>query len=59
VGLIAHLMSVDSPPSSEKTQKTPGWQPTQSGLLADVEPNRCYFGGGDRREDLMLSSGAD
>jgi len=51
-------MSVDSPPSSEKTQKTPGWQPTQSGLLTDVEPNRCYFGGGDRREDLMLSSGA-
>ena len=41
VGFFAHLLGMDNPTSSEKTQKELGWHPTQPGLVADLEAN--YF----------------
>lgn len=41
LGFLAHLITLDNPTSSEKTQKELKWHPTQSSLLADLEAN--YF----------------
>jgi nucleoside-diphosphate-sugar epimerase len=41
LGLMAHLLAMDSPTSSDKTQKELGWKPSHLGLLADMEAN--YF----------------
>lgn len=41
LGFIGHVIALDNPVSSEKTQKELGWHPTRPGLLADVEAN--YF----------------
>jgi nucleoside-diphosphate-sugar epimerase len=41
-GLIGHVLAMDSPASSEKTQQSLGWRPTQPGLIADLENGR-YF----------------
>lgn len=37
LGMIAALLAMDSPASSEKTQKELGWKPTHPGLLAEIE----------------------
>jgi len=39
LGLMSHLLVLDQPTSSEKTQRELGWKPTQIGLLADIEAN--------------------
>lgn len=39
MGIMAHLLALDQPTSSEKTQKELGWKPSQIGLLADIEAN--------------------
>ena len=41
IGFLAHLMSMDTPVTSEKTKKELGWEPKEIGLLEDVEKN--YF----------------
>ena len=41
LGFLGHVIGLDNPTSSEKTQKELGWHPTQLGLLADIEEN--YF----------------
>ncbi|CAD6564334.1 MAG: hypothetical protein ASARMPRED_004381 [Alectoria sarmentosa] len=41
IGFLAHMIAMDNPTSSEKTQKELGWHPTQTGLLADMDAN--YF----------------
>ncbi|EED18608.1 NAD dependent epimerase/dehydratase, putative [Talaromyces stipitatus ATCC 10500] len=41
LGFFGHLLGHHNPTSSEKTQKTLGWTPTQIGLIADLEQN--YF----------------
>ena len=41
MGMLAHLTSMDTPTSSEKTQRELGWKPSQIGLLADMKAN--YF----------------
>ena len=41
MGMFASLTTLDTPTSSEKTQKDLDWKPSQLGLLADVEAN--YF----------------
>lgn len=41
LGFFAHIMTMDNPTSSDKTQKELGWHPTGPGLLADLEKN--YF----------------
>lgn len=41
LGFLGLFLLADNPTSSKKTQKELGWQPTQPGLLADVEAN--YF----------------
>ena len=41
MGFFAMIVGSDNPTSSEKTRKELGWQPTQPGLLADMEAN--YF----------------
>lgn len=62
---VAHLMSADSPTSSEQNQKANqalglqvvnpalGWQPRQPGLLA------CGRGGEPFEGDLVFSNGVD
>lgn len=39
LGMMAHLLVMDQPTSSEKTQLELGWKPSQIGLLADIEAN--------------------
>ena len=41
LGFIGHVIALDNPTSSAKTQKDLGWHPTRIGLLADLEEN--YF----------------
>lgn len=41
MGMLANVISMDTPTSSEKTQRELGWKPSQIGLLADMEAN--YF----------------
>jgi hypothetical protein len=41
MGMLAHVTSMDTPTSSEKTQRELGWKPSQIDLLADMEAN--YF----------------
>ena len=42
-GWFAHFASIDAPASSARTREALGWNPTQSGLLADVDHD-YYFG---------------
>jgi nucleoside-diphosphate-sugar epimerase len=39
-GWFSHFAALDSPASSEKTEKELGWRPTHVGLIADLEPAR-------------------
>ncbi len=41
-GFFAHFAALDTPASSEKTQKELGWRPTHVGLIADLERG-SYF----------------
>jgi nucleoside-diphosphate-sugar epimerase len=41
-GFRGAIVSMDSPASSALTQKQLGWQPTQPGLIADLEKGRCF-----------------
>ena len=41
LGFLGHVIALDNPVSSDKSQKELGWHPTRLGLLADVEAN--YF----------------
>ncbi|KAL9585446.1 MAG: hypothetical protein Q9212_001519 [Teloschistes hypoglaucus] len=41
MSFFAHVISMDNPTSSEKTQKELGWKPVRPGLLEDMEAN--YF----------------
>jgi nucleoside-diphosphate-sugar epimerase len=41
-GWLAHFVGIDSPASSEQTQKQLGWRPKQRGLIADLEQG-TYF----------------
>jgi nucleoside-diphosphate-sugar epimerase len=42
-GWFAHFAALDSPTSSARTREMMGWQPTQPGLIADLDHPR-YFG---------------
>ncbi|MCJ1455325.1 hypothetical protein MMC28_005679 [Mycoblastus sanguinarius] len=39
LGMLAHVLALDNPTSSEETRKELGWQPTRAGLIADFEAN--------------------
>jgi len=39
---LAHFLAADSPASSELTRELLGWQPSQSGLIADLDEGH-YF----------------
>lgn len=41
IGFFGHVIGMDNPTSSQKTQRELGWQPEGPGLLADIEAN--YF----------------
>jgi hypothetical protein len=41
-GFIGHILAMDGPTSSTRTQEILGWRPTQPGLIADLERGR-YF----------------
>jgi nucleoside-diphosphate-sugar epimerase len=41
-GWLAHFAGLDAPASSRRTRELLGWQPTQPGLIADLEKGR-YF----------------
>jgi nucleoside-diphosphate-sugar epimerase len=41
-GWFAHFAALDNPTSSRRTRELLGWQPTQPGLIADLERGR-YF----------------
>jgi nucleoside-diphosphate-sugar epimerase len=41
-GWLAHFATMDSPASSERTRKLLGWQPTRTGLIADLDAAQ-YF----------------
>jgi len=41
-GWLAHFVMMDIPASSERTRKLLGWQPTQAGLISDLDAVR-YF----------------
>jgi hypothetical protein len=43
-GWFAHFAAIDNRASSAKTQKALGWEPTQPGLLADIDRPE-YFNG--------------
>ncbi len=47
-GWLAHFALMDSPASSERTRKLLGWQPTQTGLIADLDAAQ-YFEPGTAR----------
>jgi len=47
-GWLAHFTAMDSPASSERTRKLLGWQPTQIGLIADLDAAQ-YFEPGTGR----------
>lgn len=40
-GWFSHFASIDCPASSQKTRKALGWDPTGTGLIADI--GECYF----------------
>jgi nucleoside-diphosphate-sugar epimerase len=42
LGLIGHVLSIGGPSSSALTQERLGWQPTQRGLVEDLEQGQ-YF----------------
>jgi nucleoside-diphosphate-sugar epimerase len=42
-GWFAHFAMIDSPASSQRTRELLGWQPTQPGLIPDLDRPR-YFG---------------
>lgn len=42
LGMLAYILAMDGPTSSEKTKKELGWQPTRTGLIADFEANFPY-----------------
>ena len=44
-GWFAHFAALDNPTSSERTRELLGWQPTQPGLIADLDgpPYRSQF----------------
>jgi NAD(P)-dependent dehydrogenase (short-subunit alcohol dehydrogenase family) len=41
-GWLAHFVGIDSPASSKLTEEKLGWQPKQSGIIADLERG-TYF----------------
>jgi nucleoside-diphosphate-sugar epimerase len=43
-GWFAHFAALDNPASSERTRELLDWQPTQPGLIADLD-RESYFGG--------------
>jgi nucleoside-diphosphate-sugar epimerase len=42
-GWFAHFAAIDCPASSKLTRERLGWQPTQPGLIADLERSTRYF----------------
>jgi len=42
-GWFAHFAGIDAPASSQWTREVLGWEPTQEGLIADIE-RAGYFG---------------
>jgi nucleoside-diphosphate-sugar epimerase len=42
LGFVGHVLGMDAPTSSKKTQEQLGWRPTQPGLIADLEKG-TYF----------------
>lgn len=42
LGMLAYILALDNPTSSEKTRKELGWQPTRPGLIAEFEANFPY-----------------
>ena len=47
-GWLAHFTATDAPASSERTRKLLGWQPRQTGLIADLDAAQ-YFEPGTNR----------
>lgn len=43
-GWFAHFAALDNPTSSARTQAQLGWQPTQPGLIADLDRPRYFEG---------------
>jgi nucleoside-diphosphate-sugar epimerase len=42
-GMLVHLLSTDMPASSTITQEFLGWQPTQPGLIEDIEQGHYFI----------------
>jgi hypothetical protein len=42
---FAHFAAIDNPTSSKQTQEMLGWEPTQPGLIADIDTAESYFAG--------------
>ena len=51
-GWLAHFAAMDSPASSERTRKLLGWQPRQTGLIADLDAAQ-YF---EPRTDRVVAA---
>jgi nucleoside-diphosphate-sugar epimerase len=47
-GWLAHFALMDSPASSERTQKQLGWRPTQTGLISDLDAAQYFKPGTER-----------
>jgi nucleoside-diphosphate-sugar epimerase len=43
---LAHFLALDAPASSTLTRELLGWQPTQPGLIADLDEEHYYRNGG-------------
>jgi nucleoside-diphosphate-sugar epimerase len=43
---LAHFVGIDCPASSAQTQKSLGWQPTQPGLIPDLDKGTYFVSGG-------------
>jgi nucleoside-diphosphate-sugar epimerase len=41
-GWFAHVAALDNPSSSQRTRDLLGWQPTQPGLIPDLDRPRCF-----------------
>jgi nucleoside-diphosphate-sugar epimerase len=41
-GWFARIIAIDNPTSSQRTRELTGWEPTQPGLLADIDTPGCF-----------------
>lgn len=54
-GWLAHFVAIDSPASSQRTRELLGWQPKQSGLIADLDSTHYFETRQDAHAATLLS----